>query len=254
MRAELVECPRSGLPFPSNMTLRLLPLLLLLPCAATALNPLRQVYYDWVALNSQSTTRHIMRPATAAGKAECLNLKQQLRAEAASGRFVVDVFADAAATHSLDEESRDNGGLIGRRLRQGVCVSPELDRACFCAPLGQVAGPLKSSYGYHLVLVEERIGLTMHDSGMTRVVAEPRPDGNGVKSVLRPPDPNDDGNELLAPVNLVTLVASVAIIGVLGDITTSLATAVDVGSPLGNPSVVERPGAADMQSLDERLK
>ena len=149
-------------------------LLLLLPHAACLVlpGPLRQVYYDWVALNARSTTRHIMKPLTTAGREELLLLKQQVRADVTAGSFVVDAFA-SAATVSIDEESCQNGGLIGRRLRQGVCILPELDRACFTAPLGEVAGPLRSSEGYHLVLVEERLGLAMHDGGNTRVVAEP---------------------------------------------------------------------------------
>ena len=133
-------------------------LLLLLPRAACLVlpGPLRQVYYDWVALNARSTTRHIMKPLTTAGREELLLLKQQVRADVTAGSFVVDAFA-SAATVSIDEESCQNGGLIGRRLRQGVCILPELDRACFTAPLGEVAGPLRSSEGYHLVLVEERL-------------------------------------------------------------------------------------------------
>ena len=49
-------------------------LLLLLPHAACLVlpGPLRQVYYDWVALNARSTTRHIMKPLTTAGREELL--------------------------------------------------------------------------------------------------------------------------------------------------------------------------------------
>ena len=49
--------------------------------------------------------------------------------------------------------------LRARSHGQGECQSPELDRACFCAPLGEVTGPVQSALGYHLVLVEERFGL-----------------------------------------------------------------------------------------------
>ena len=203
-----------------------LPSLLLLPSASGMAFKKPQIYYDWVALNSQSTTRHIMRPATAAGRDECLLLKQAIRRDAAEGKFVVDAFADAAAEHSLDDESSGQGGLIGRRLRQGACRSAELDRACFTAPLGEVAGPVRSAEGFHLVLVEERLGLIMHDGGMSRLVAEPREDGAGVRSVLRPPDPDDDGREFLSPVSLITLVASLAVVAVLSDVITTVASSV----------------------------
>ena len=39
------------------------------------------------------------------------------------------------------------------------------------APLGEVAGPVRSVEGFHLVLVEERIGLIMHDGGMSRLAS-----------------------------------------------------------------------------------
>ena len=226
-------CPRDqgALPCRRRGMQRGLLLLLLLPHAACLVlpGPLRQVYYGWVALNARSTTRHIMKPLTTAGREELLLLKQQVRAEVTAGSFVVDAFA-AAATASIDEESCRNGGLIGRRLRQGVCVLPELDRACFVAPLGEVAGPLRSSAGYHLVLVEERLGLAMHDGGMTRVVAEPAAGEAGelgaVRSVLKPADPADDGNELLSPVSVVTLVVSLLLVGVLGDVITTVASSI----------------------------
>mmetsp|Transcript_30475 Transcript_30475/g.100864 ORF Transcript_30475/g.100864 Transcript_30475/m.100864 type:complete len:233 (-) Transcript_30475:148-846(-) len=186
----------------------------------------RRLYMDWVALNSKATARHIMRPPTTAGRAECLQIKQELSAATAAGEFVVDAFSAAAATHSLDEESRPNGGLLGVRLRQGVCRLPELDRACFCSPLGRVTGPLQTSQGVHLLLVEERIGLQMHDAGMSRVVAQPRQEG-GVRSVLAPPDPDEagDGPELL--LSLLGL-AVVSVAG--GQLIGAMASAVDLGA------------------------
>jgi len=84
-----------------------------------------RVYKDWVALNARSTTRHIMRPSTAEGRSQCLLLKQEIREQVSSGVFVVDAFAAAAPLNSLDLESSDNGGLIGRRptdTRSDQCV------------------------------------------------------------------------------------------------------------------------------------
>ena len=45
----------------------------------------RRLYMDWVALNSKATARHIMRPPTTAGRAECLQIKQELSAATAAG-------------------------------------------------------------------------------------------------------------------------------------------------------------------------
>ena len=33
---------------------------------------------------------------------------------------------------------------------------PEFDEVVFKAPVGQVTEPIKTSYGYHLILIEER--------------------------------------------------------------------------------------------------
>jgi len=188
----------------------------------------RRLYMDWVALNCQSTTRQIVRPLTEEGRQECLTIKQSIREAASQGTFLVDAFAAEAARSSTDKLGRANGGLVvAERIRQGVCRNPYLDRACFTAPLGQVSGPIRSDEGYHLVLVQERIGLEMHDAGMSRVVAEPRTSGDGVRSVLAPPDPNEL-SEALDPANVLTLVGSTAAIVLGGELIAQLASSVDV--------------------------
>ena len=48
----------------------------------------------------------------------------------------------------------------------------------------------------------------------------------GVRSVLRPPDPDDDGREFLSPVSVITLVASLAVVAVLSDVITTVASSV----------------------------
>jgi len=200
--------------------------LLCLLAAAPACAFYKRVYMDWVALNARSTTRHIMRPLSIEGKAECLRLKQELREEVSRGTFVVDAFAAAAAANSLDQESCNNSGLIGRRLKQGVCRDPDLDRACFCSPIGQVDGPIRSAEGYHLVLVEERLGLQMHDNGMARVLPKPSESG-GVRSVLAPPDP-DEPSELVSPSAILSLLLFVLVTTVGGQVIADLASSVDL--------------------------
>jgi len=187
----------------------------------------RRLYMDWVALNSRATTWHIMRPLTEAGREECLALKQSIRSAASEGTFIVDAFSAAAREESVDYESRDSGGLIGRRLRQGVCRDAELDRACFCSPLGQVAGPIQSAEGWHLVLVEERLGLEMHDKGMARVVSRPRASGKGVASVLAPADP-EEGSELFDAGALTNLAASAGCAYVGGQLLSRWASSLDL--------------------------
>ena len=47
-----------------------------------------------------------------------------------------------------------------------------------------------------------------------------------MRSVLKPADPADDGNELLSPVSVVTLVVSLLLVGVLGDVITTVASSI----------------------------
>ena len=119
-------------------------------------------------------------------------------------------------------------GLIGRRLKQGECREPELDKACFCSPIGQVDGPIRTGEGYHLVLVEERLGLERYDEGMTRVVARPNEAGDGgVRSVLAPPDP-DEVNELLDPGAILNLILSGLAVTVGGQVIANVASSIDL--------------------------
>ena len=59
-----------------------------------------------------------------------------------------------AKTESDDTGSGENGGDLGT-FGAGQMV-PEFDEVVFKAPVGQVTEPIKTAYGYHLILVEER--------------------------------------------------------------------------------------------------
>ena len=201
----------------------------LAPATAMSKPPLvpRRLYKDWVALNSRSTARHLMKPLTNAGREECLTLKLQIREEVSRGVFVSEAFSAAAKLYSIDTTSSAQGGLLGERIRQGVCQEPELDRACFCSPLGRVTGPIQSKLGWHLVLVEERIGLEMHDSGMTRVVPKPREAGDGVDSVLAAPDP-DEQSEMLDAGAIANLAGFVLLTSVGSQVLSNWAASIDL--------------------------
>jgi len=62
-------------------------------------------------------------------------------------------FGQVAKENSSCPSSRDGGnlGTFGR----GQMV-PEFDQVVFSAPVGQVQGPVKTQFGYHLVEVTER--------------------------------------------------------------------------------------------------
>ena len=74
----------------------------------------------------RSTTRHILLPASDAGRAELLKVKRELRtAVSERGEFVVDAFDAAARARSLDDESAARGGLLGEVYRSYLSFFPE---------------------------------------------------------------------------------------------------------------------------------
>jgi peptidyl-prolyl cis-trans isomerase C len=78
-------------------------------------------------------------------QAECENLKKELAGGAD--------FAALAKKHSQCP-SGARGGALGE-FGPGQMV-PEFDQVVFSAPVGAVQGPVKTQFGYHLVLVTKR--------------------------------------------------------------------------------------------------
>ncbi len=62
-------------------------------------------------------------------------------------------FADAAAENSKCPSSR-NGGSLGEFSR-GQMV-PEFDEACFTMEVGELRGPIKTQFGYHLIQLDAK--------------------------------------------------------------------------------------------------
>ncbi len=73
----------------------------------------------------------------------------QLKAQLDGGA----VFADLAKANSIDTGSGGNGGDLGW-FGVGTMVKPFED-AVVAAPVGTVIGPIKTDFGYHLILVSE---------------------------------------------------------------------------------------------------
>lgn len=78
-------------------------------------------------------------------QSECENLKKELAGGAD--------FAALAKKHSQCP-SGARGGALGE-FGPGQMV-PEFDQVVFSAPVGAVQGPVKTQFGYHLVLVTKR--------------------------------------------------------------------------------------------------
>jgi hypothetical protein len=183
------------------------------PVVAFSMFPIvDRVKNDFLALTRRSTTRHILLPKQAAATTggggirndavvdAALRLKQSIRNREET-EFLVDAFAAAAQRYSIDKDTASHGGLLGTLVAQGYCSAcPELDRASFEAPLGEIYGPMESEFGYHLVLVCERLGCPKLDGGNTRVIPNPQ----GVGSVLVP-STTEDSNQSTPTDNLLQL-------------------------------------------------
>lgn len=63
-------------------------------------------------------------------------------------------FAEIATLESTDQSTAPNGGDLGVFPKN--FMTPPFDSAVFAAPVGQVVGPVKSSFGYHVIEVQER--------------------------------------------------------------------------------------------------
>ena len=62
-------------------------------------------------------------------------------------------FADLAATHSKDGSTGSQGGDLGARTSDQL--SDELASAVFTMEVGDVSGPIKSDFGFHVVQLDE---------------------------------------------------------------------------------------------------
>ncbi|MBU1002639.1 MAG: peptidylprolyl isomerase [Proteobacteria bacterium] len=80
-------------------------------------------------------------------EAICLDLKKQIEAGTS--------FDDIAKKHSSCP-SGQRGGDLGQ-FQPGMMVA-EFDKVCFTEEVGKVQGPIKTQFGYHLILITERSG------------------------------------------------------------------------------------------------
>ena len=90
---------------------------------------------------AKAKARHIL----VKDEKSCLNLKDQIEKGAS--------FADLAARHSLCPSGK-KGGDLGEFFR-GQMVR-EFDEVVFSKEIGKTHGPVKTQFGYHLILIESR--------------------------------------------------------------------------------------------------
>ena len=85
--------------------------------------------------------RHIL----VSSEEQCITLKSEIEAGTD--------FASVAKQHSTCD-SGAQGGNLGE-FGPGMMV-PEFDKVVFSAPIGEVQGPVKTQFGYHLLEVTKR--------------------------------------------------------------------------------------------------
>lgn len=106
---------------------------------------------------------------------EALAKIKDLKAKIAAGAK----FADVAKAESDDTGTGDQGGDLGAVTR-GQTV-PEFEQAAFSQPVGQVGEPVKTQFGYHLILVDSRDSKSF-DSMKTQLSQQLKPE-IGQKSI-----------------------------------------------------------------------
>ena len=89
--------------------------------------------------------RHILFPA--GSEVQVREVAERIR----SGEIT---FAAAARQYSTDQSNKNRGGDLGW-FGRGRMV-PEFEDAVFAAPTGQIIGPVVTSFGLHLIRVEDR--------------------------------------------------------------------------------------------------
>jgi len=79
-------------------------------------------------------------------------------------------FAAMAATASTDRGSAPNGGDLGC-FPAGMMV-PEFEQAAFAAEVGVATAPVRSAFGYHVILVERRVAARATELAEVRELLE----------------------------------------------------------------------------------
>ena len=64
-------------------------------------------------------------------------------------------FETLASEYSIDTANKDSGGALGF-FGRGQMV-PAFEEAAFGAEIGKVVGPVETDYGYHLLIVDEKV-------------------------------------------------------------------------------------------------
>src|SRR5262249_17933788 len=79
-------------------------------------------------------------------------------------------FAELAKAVSTDTGSGANGGELG--WAPAANYVPEFEQAVKDAPIGEIVGPVKSEFGYHIIQVRAREDRKVEDADLPQVKAQ----------------------------------------------------------------------------------
>ena len=119
---------------------------------------LRKEYEENKNQYEQVAAKHILiafkgSPAAQAGKPELTEEQAKAKAEELKAQIAAGTaFEELAKKESDDLGSGSQGGSLGE-FGRGQMV-PEFEKAAFEAKVGEVVGPVRTQFGYHLIKVE----------------------------------------------------------------------------------------------------
>lgn len=111
-------------------------------------------------LLTQATVSHILFAVPANATPDQIEAIRQKALSVRSQITDVSKFGDFAKQYSEDQASRDKGGSLGTTGRSSdqPVYSADFENAIFTLPVGQISQPVRSPYGWHLILVQKREG------------------------------------------------------------------------------------------------
>ncbi len=92
---------------------------------------------------------HILISAQKHSQEEALKLITEIKEKATTANF-----EELAKNYSEDPGSKEQGGNLGW-FSKGMMV-PEFEKAAFSTGVGKISEPVKSQFGYHIILVKEK--------------------------------------------------------------------------------------------------
>jgi foldase protein PrsA len=114
-----------------------------------------QVHVDDAAVREYYDKNHALYDKPEQVKARHILVPDEPTAQIVLARLRAGAsWSEVAKEYTKDPSTRDNGGELGYFSR-GQMV-PAFQDASFSAPVGELVGPVKSPFGYHVLQVEDR--------------------------------------------------------------------------------------------------